>query len=270
MASEACSIDEALEIARQQGFAEPDPSADVSGRDAAEKLCVLADAIGVDVAPDFVQRSGLESITLDDLRQARQWGFEIKCIAALDDGGAFAGPVLLPRGHQLCQVRGADNALLIDTERSGEIVLRGRGAGPDPSAAAIIGDVISVLRNEQREMLPVPAARRTSSGPARNRSSYFVRVAVERPLQPAHIIAAFRGQGIEIAQIECRPKTCAALTRAADRDSITSAVASLCNGKLRRAFIAPVRFTEIPEEAELEIELTDEEFELAISNAEAA
>jgi homoserine dehydrogenase len=138
MASEACSIQEALSIAQQHGFAEPDPSADLSNRDAAEKLCVLADAIGIDLAPHQIRRSGIESIDPDDLRQARHWGFEIKCIAELDGARAsFAGPVLVPRGHQLSQVRGTENALVIDTERGGEIVLRGKGAGPDPTSSAV-------------------------------------------------------------------------------------------------------------------------------------
>lgn len=141
---------EALAEAAFRGFAEPDPSADLSGRDSAEKLCVLAAAAGFGgITPDRVACEGIERVTPDDVRAARRSGHALKLLAEFEsDGNGVSlrvGPTLVPRDHALAAVRDEENAVVISTAHAGDITLRGRGAGPGPTGAAILGDVASLL-----------------------------------------------------------------------------------------------------------------------------
>lgn len=143
--AEGWRFDDALAEARKRGLVEPDPSADISGRDSAEKLCVLAGAAGFPLSPDQVETRGIESLTPEDLTAARRSGRTIRLLAELDlsDGSARArvGPTLVPRAHALAQVEDEENAVVVETELGGELFLKGRGAGPRPTASAVLGDV---------------------------------------------------------------------------------------------------------------------------------
>ncbi len=148
---EGRTLDEAVAEARALGLAEPDPSTDLCGRDSAEKLCVLAAAAGFEgVTPDRVAREGIENVTPEDVRDARRRAEEIRLVAELDrsDAGLSlrVGPTLVPRGHPLASVRNEENAVVISTAHAGDIVLRGKGAGPAPTSAAVLGDVAALLR----------------------------------------------------------------------------------------------------------------------------
>lgn len=146
---------DALAEAQRRGLAEPNPSADLSGRDSAEKLCVLAAASGhPGITPDRVAQSGIERLTPDDVTAARRAGFSIKLLAELDLGSTAdaeprprlrVGPTLIPRAHALSAVEDEENAVTITTALGGDLFLRGRGAGPGPTASAILGDILRVL-----------------------------------------------------------------------------------------------------------------------------
>jgi homoserine dehydrogenase len=140
----------ALEEARRRGLVEPDPSADISGRDSVEKMCVLASAAGLgELRPGDVSARGIEGVTPEDLRSARRDARTIKLIAEIEVDGdrirARVGPTLVPRGHELAGVADEENGVVIEAELAGRVFLRGRGAGPGPTASAILGDVAAIV-----------------------------------------------------------------------------------------------------------------------------
>lgn len=156
MESQGVSLAEALAEAQRRGLAEPDPSADVSGRDSAEKLCVLAAAAGSPgLTPEYVACTGIEAVTAADIAAARRNGQTLRLVAEVElhAGGVRArvGPTILPRTHALAAAREEQNAVVVTTELAGELVFQGRGAGPRPTASAILGDVVRVARGAAGE-----------------------------------------------------------------------------------------------------------------------
>lgn len=155
MARAGASLDEAIAEAQARGFAEPDPSADLTGRDSAEKLTILAREAGfVGIEPVDVQTAGLERVTSEDLRLAARSGKAIKLIAELthDQSGLRlrVGPTLVDQRHPLASVDDEENAVVITSELAGTTTLRGKGAGARPTACAVIGDVLTVTRRGAR------------------------------------------------------------------------------------------------------------------------
>ena len=152
MSEVRCTYDQALQDAVKLGYAEPNPEADVSGLDSAEKLCVLAAEIGFRIDPDDVERRGIQSISLADIDAARRHGCVIKLIAELSIQEsachARAIPMLVPRKHPLARASGAQNAVIIETQHAGELTLQGEGAGAKPTTSAIIGDVLRALNGK--------------------------------------------------------------------------------------------------------------------------
>lgn len=184
----------ALAEAQAQGFAEPDPSADISGRDSAEKLCLLAAAAGFPaIAPDQFPCEGIESITPADLADARRSRHTLKLIAELDAAGAApylrVGPALIPEAHPLATLRDEQNGVLITAELAGEIFLRGRGAGPLATASAILGDAVRLLNLKKH---PLPAAR-AGAAPREPSRRHHLRIRADRDsVSPDRVFGALR------------------------------------------------------------------------------
>jgi homoserine dehydrogenase len=142
---------DALAAAQQLGFAEADPTADVGGGDAAAKAAILGGlAFGVWVGSDRVYREGIAGIDTRDLVFARQLGYVIKllAVAEVSNGGVVVRvhPALVPRNHPLASIRGATNAVFIEGPAIGELLFAGPGAGGEPTATAVLGDVIDASR----------------------------------------------------------------------------------------------------------------------------
>jgi homoserine dehydrogenase len=158
------SYAEALAEAQRRGFAEADPSDDVSGRDAAAKMAILARlAFGTPVHLDDVLYEGIEHLDLDDLQYARELGLGLKLIGTAErrDGGLSVRvhPALLYSGHPLASVSGTFNAVTVESEAITEITMSGPGAGGRQTASAVLGDVVSVMTGGARppaEPLPLP------------------------------------------------------------------------------------------------------------------
>jgi homoserine dehydrogenase len=163
MESEGASLDEALARAQALGYAEPDPRNDVSGRDAAEKLCVLLRHLGIaDVAPHRIRTAPLTGIGPEDVERARRAGGALKPIARatrLPDGSiaASVGPEVLPGDHPLARVRGALNGVLLESRFAGPLFYSGPGAGPDVTAATILDDLATLV--DAGALRPTAAAR---------------------------------------------------------------------------------------------------------------
>ncbi|WP_426567175.1 homoserine dehydrogenase [Angustibacter sp. McL0619] len=150
---------EAVEQAQALGYAEADPTADVEGFDAAAKAAILASlAFHTRVPASAVYREGITEVSAADVAAARQMGCVVKLLAIAERSGDPSSelgegvsvrvhPAMLPRTHPLAGVRGAFNAVFVEAEAAGELMFYGPGAGGEPTASAVLGDVVSVARH---------------------------------------------------------------------------------------------------------------------------
>lgn len=137
----------ALKLAQELGYAEADPTMDVDGSDAAQKLAILAHlAFGVRVRWRDIYRRGLEAFQLADLKYASELGYRIKLIATAQlrsDGlELHVSPTLIRKGRPLAEVRGAYNAVTVVGDAVGDMFFHGQGAGQMPTASAVVADMI--------------------------------------------------------------------------------------------------------------------------------
>lgn len=161
MTSSGCSLETALARARSLGYAEADVTSDVEAFDAAAKLAILCRiAFGVGVSIDEIDRTGITGIDRHRIAEAKAEGHAFKLIAGARRLGrgieAWVRPVLVGPAHPFADVDGADNALSIETERAGQLRFHGRGAGGDPTAAAILGDLATAVRRRIRNEASIP------------------------------------------------------------------------------------------------------------------
>lgn len=143
---------EALAEAQALGYAEADPTADVEGHDAAAKAAILASlAFHTRVKSEEVYCEGISSVTAEDVSSAASMNSVLKllAIAELRDEqvSVRVHPAMIPNKHPLANVRGAYNAVFVETEAAGQLMFYGPGAGGSPTASAVLGDLVTVLRN---------------------------------------------------------------------------------------------------------------------------
>ena len=199
-----------LKDAQALGYAEADPTFDVGGIDAAHKLAILASlAFGQEVSFDDVEVEGIENITAADINFARDFGYRIKLlgIATKGDGGIDqrVHPTLVPIDSPLAAVSGVFNAVAIEGDRVGLLVLEGRGAGEGPTASAVLSDMVDVARGLVMPPFIVPTSQ--LRGPARanverRRSPYYLRFnAADRAGSMAEITRALADASISIERI---------------------------------------------------------------------
>jgi homoserine dehydrogenase len=153
MSDEGRPFEDVLREAQALGYAEADPATDVDGHDAAAKLAILASiAFNARVVADDVFREGVSGVTTEDIEFARRLGYVVKllAIAELGDDERIAvrvHPAMVPDAHPLASVRDAFNAVFVEGPTIGELMFYGRGAGGDPTATAVVGDLVTVARN---------------------------------------------------------------------------------------------------------------------------
>lgn len=151
MSTGGASYSAALAEAQRLGYAEADPTADVGGGDAAAKAAILgALAFGVWIGSDRVYREGIDGIDVRDIGYAADLGYVVKLLAIAEAAGAGVAvrvhPAFIPDHHPLANVRGAHNAVFVEGPSVGELLFMGPGAGGDPTATAVLGDVIDSAR----------------------------------------------------------------------------------------------------------------------------
>ena len=157
------SYDDALACAQEWGYAEADPTEDVSGKDAAAKMAILASiAYHSNVTLDDVDCAGIEDINPLDAEYARELGLTLKLlgVAKLYDNriNVRVYPALLDRDHPLASVGGAYNAVFLQGESIDEIMLSGPGAGGMETASAVVSDIVSVVSRRTPGFLEYPIA----------------------------------------------------------------------------------------------------------------
>ncbi|WP_329529171.1 homoserine dehydrogenase [Streptomyces sp. NBC_01462] len=155
MDSTGAGYQEALDEATALGYAEADPTADVEGFDAAAKAAILAGiAFHTRVRLDDVYREGMNEVTSADFASAKAMACTIKLLAICEraaDGGSVTArvhPAMIPLSHPLASVRGAYNAVFVESDAAGQLMFYGPGAGGAPTASAVLGDLVAVCRNK--------------------------------------------------------------------------------------------------------------------------
>lgn len=210
MSDDGATYADALAQAQELGYAEPDPTADVEGADAAAKAAILASlAFGTWVGLDQVPHSGITGITAADITHTRKLGYVIKLlgIAELTAQGVSARvhPVLLPLDHPLSNIRGATNAIFIEGPSIDTLLFAGPGAGGDPTATAVLGDVIDAAREILAGAQVAPRIRFAPSALADFGSvptKWYVRLeVVDEPGVLAQIAAAFGHAHVSIKSV---------------------------------------------------------------------
>jgi homoserine dehydrogenase len=162
MASSGLSLAAAVTEAQAAGYAEADPTDDIGGYDAAYKLAILASiAYEIKVRPGEIYREGIEGIEPVDFRYARELGYAIKLIAHTQRHPgrveARVHPAMVPLDHPLARVEGAENAVFVEGDLVGQVLLVGLGAGGRPTASAVVGDLIDLARSIRRGVQSRPS-----------------------------------------------------------------------------------------------------------------
>lgn len=210
MASRGLSFDAALAQAQELGYAEADPTADVEGHDAAAKAAILASlAFHTRVGLDDVACEGITGVSADDMRWAAETGHVIKLLAIAEASAegvlARVHPALVPLDHPLAGVRGAFNAVFVESEAAGALMFYGQGAGGAPTASAVLGDVVSAARHRvlggkgpvESWYADLPLAPADSAV-----TRYQLRVAVaDRPGVLAQVAQAVAAHGVSIEAV---------------------------------------------------------------------
>ncbi len=215
MAATGADYATALAEASALGYAEADPTADVEGYDAAAKAAILASiAFHTRVTADDVYREGISKVTPADFQAARALGCTIKLLAICEritgaDGqqrvSARVYPALVPLSHPLATVNGAFNAVVVEAEAAGRLMFYGQGAGGNPTASAVMGDVVMAARNRvqggrgprESKYAQLPIA---PIGVIPTR--YYVSMTVkDRPGVLSAVAAEFAGREVSIAEV---------------------------------------------------------------------
>ena len=214
MDSTGADYADALADASALGYAEADPTADVEGYDAAAKAAILASiAFHTRVTAEDVYREGITKVTPADFEAARALGCTIKLLAICErittDGqervSARVYPALVPLTHPLATVNGAFNAVVVEAEAAGRLMFYGQGAGGNPTASAVLGDLVMAARNRvqggrgprESKYAELPIAP-MSVIPTR----YYVSMTVkDRPGVLASVATEFGNREISIAEV---------------------------------------------------------------------
>jgi homoserine dehydrogenase len=200
---------EALADAQARGYAEADPTADVSGADAAAKMAILATvAFGSRVTLDQVQYEGIERITSGHVQAARQMDMVVRLVGrATLVGGKVdvrVSPCLVDRAHPLAAVEGAFNAVMLQGDAIREITLNGPGAGGIETASAVVADMVSIIGTTGTGFLHNDSAYRELEllSPGELRSPYYVHLRVDdRPGVLAHMAERLAAHDISVARL---------------------------------------------------------------------
>ncbi len=210
MHKEGRSFDDVLREAQAEGYAEADPTFDIEGHDAAHKLAILASlAFGTEVSFESIYREGIQTVTPEDLQAADELGYRIKLlgVALKTDSGIEqrVHPTMIPKDSAIADVDGVTNCVAINTKGAGDILLIGPGAGAEPTASAVVSDLVDIARGHWVPPFLTPAAKLAPYRRARMRAhegGYYIRLSViDRPGAFAAIAKRMAEQNISLESI---------------------------------------------------------------------
>ncbi len=249
MQREGLSFAECLKEAQRLGYAEADPAFDIEGNDTAHKLAILTTlAFGSQIAPDDIYLEGITNISIEDIRAAEDLGYRIKLlgVAQRTETGIEqrVHPTMVPLDSVIAQVDGVTNAVAIESDILGELLMVGPGAGGNATASAVLGDIADIAKSRPgAQDVPVlgrPARALEPYRRARMRShegGYFIRMTVEDKAGVFAGIATHMAENrISLESIVQRPhkhvdaaepKTIILVTHATMEDAVRKAVAAI-------------------------------------------
>ncbi|MFE3460249.1 homoserine dehydrogenase [Nocardiopsis aegyptia] len=213
MDSLGAGFTESLEEAQALGYAEADPTADVEGFDAAAKAAILARLAfhTQRVTAADVHREGITGVSAADIASARDMGCVVKLLAICQrsEDGASVGvrvhPVMLPVEHPLAGVKEAYNAVFVEAESAGRLMFYGAGAGGTPTASAVLGDLVAVVRNRIADTSVAEGAHDTGlpvHDMGHTITSYHVSLDVaDRPGVLSKVAEIFADHGVSIKNV---------------------------------------------------------------------
>ncbi len=209
-------FEQVLDEAQQLGYAEADPEFDVDGIDAAHKLAILTSlAFGTRVDFGSVYVEGIRHVSPYDIAYAREFGYKIKLlgIAETSDEGIQqrVHPAMVPLDAPIAAVEGVYNGVEIDADFIGTTMLEGKGAGAEPTASAVVADIVDIAAGRRAPAFGIPVA---DLAPAqvipmqRHRGCYYVRLTVlDRPGVFADLAAALRDEDVSIETVVQRARS---------------------------------------------------------------
>lgn len=219
MEKEGLSFAECLKEAQRLGYAEADPAFDIEGNDTAHKLAILTTlAFGTKIAADEIYLEGITNISIDDILAAADLGYRIKLlgVAQRTESGIEqrVHPTMVPHDSVIAQVDGVTNAVAIESDILGELLMVGPGAGGNATASAVLGDIADIAKSQPgAQRVPVLGTPATALAPyqkARMRShegGYFIRLTVaDRTGVFASVAARMAENNISLESIVQRPK----------------------------------------------------------------
>ena len=217
MDTEGDTLEEALRLATELGYAEAEPTADIGGYDAAQKAAILASlAFHTTVPLASVYREGITAITPAQIDSARKAGYVVKLLAICErlvdaetgqEGvSARVYPAMVPRSHPLASVHGANNAVFVEAEAAGSLMFYGAGAGGVETASAVLGDLVSLARRHIAGGPGVPASKHADL-PILDIGRIVTRYAVtlevtDEPGVLATLASVFSDHGVSLALVE--------------------------------------------------------------------
>lgn len=251
MEKEGLTFEACLKEAQRLGYAEADPTFDIEGNDTAHKLAILTTlAFGTEIAADEIYLEGISNISIEDIHAAAELGYRIKLlgVAQRTESGIEqrVHPTMVPHDSVIAQVDGVTNAVAIESDILGELLMVGPGAGGNATASAVLGDIADIAKSrpgaQRVPVLGTPAARLEPYRKAQMQShegGYFIRLTVlDRAGVFASVATQMAQNGISLESIVQRAnggsqsdaKTIILVTHATMESSVRKAVEGIKAG----------------------------------------
>jgi homoserine dehydrogenase len=252
MEKEGLSFEACLKEAQRLGYAEADPAFDIEGNDTAHKLAILTTlAFGSKISADDIYLEGISNITIEDIQAASDLGYRIKLlgVAHVTESGIEqrVHPTMVPLDSVIAQVDGVTNAVAVESDILGELLMVGPGAGGNATASAVLGDIADIAKSrpgvQQVPVLGRPAKSLTEYRRAKMKShegGYFIRLTVKDKAGVfASIATRMAENNISLESIvqhsrvhtEGGPQTIILVTHATMEDAIRKAVKAIKSEK---------------------------------------
>lgn len=247
MSAEGASFADVVADAQKNGYAEADPALDIGGGDSGHKVAIMASLLhGGYVSYDHISIEGITAITQQDIEFAKNLGYTIKLLGVINRNGkdpldVRVHPALLPNKHILASVSNVFNAVLLEGDAVGQILLYGRGAGEFPTASAVLSDIIDVARNiigANPHRIPMDYYSANNEIPLLSGDEvisrfYFRFMVADKPAVLASIARVFGDHGISIASVlqqegyspDCVPVVF--LSHASSKKKVSAALADI-------------------------------------------
>jgi len=184
MTDENSNFEEALQEAKNKGYAEAVPTSDIEGYDAAYKLAILSSpAFKTSVNIESISREGITKITRDDIQFARNLGYTIKLLAiAIHKNQSLelrVHPAMIPNSNPLAHITDCYNGIIIKGNAAGNLMFQGKGAGELPTASAIVADIISIISNKKDSAVNYKDKNSRILSPDEIHGDYYVRLKIK-------------------------------------------------------------------------------------------